>query len=278
MKMRSIVLTIAIWFAPLIAWGAGAVTTPMSANNDLTNTKSLQNGAKIFVNFCLGCHSLQFMRYSRLAEDIGLDPDLVAEHLMFTTDKIGDAMTIAMEAEDASGWFGVPPPDLSVIARARGTDWLYTYLTTFYEDPDPARPFGVNNVMFPDVGMPHVLWPLQGVQSYMRAERPENAVSEHVVDIEPDVTGYKLRTAVTTKNGDSTSTTYVTDSLETTIPGAMTPAEFRKTVRDLVNFLDYVGEPIKVTRVQVGYWAIILLAVFALVTRALYKDYWRDVH
>lgn len=278
MKMRKIIVAIAISLAPLIAWGAGAGTTPMSAHNDLTNKKSLQNGAKVFVNFCMGCHSMQFMRYSRLAEDIGLDPDLVAENLMFTTDKIGDAMTIAMETDDASGWFGVPPPDLSVIARARGVDWLYSYLTTFYADPDPARPFGVNNVMFPDVGMPHVLWPLQGVQSYTRADRPENAVSEHVVEIEPESTGYKLRTAVTTKNGDSSSTVYLTDSLETAIPGSMTPAEFRKTVRDLVNFLDYAGEPIKVTRVHVGYWVMIFLAVFALIARSLYKEYWRDVH
>lgn len=275
MKTRTIIAAIAIAFVPLVSWGAGAGVTPMSANTDLTSTKSLQNGARVFVNFCMGCHSMEFMRYSRMADDIGLDQDLVAEHLMFTTDKIGDAMTIAMQADDAAGWFGIAPPDLSVIARARGVDWLYTYLTTFYADPDPARPFGVNNLMFPDVGMPHVLWPLQGVQSYVKGERPANVVSEHLVGIEPDSKGYKLRTAVTTDDGKRT---YVADALEITMPGTMTPAEFRKTVRDLVNFLDYAGEPVKLTRIQVGYWAIILLAFFALIARGLYKEYWRDVH
>jgi ubiquinol-cytochrome c reductase cytochrome c1 subunit len=143
--MKRIIAAITLSLFPLVTLGAGGAA-PMSANTNLADQTSLQNGARVFVNFCMGCHSLQFMRYSRLADDIGLEHGLVAESLMFTTDKIGDLMTIAMEADDASGWFGVPPPDLSVIARARGVDWLYTYLTTFYADPDPARPFGVNNV------------------------------------------------------------------------------------------------------------------------------------
>ncbi len=274
MKMNRIIAAIAFAFVPLVALGAGGAP-PMSANTDITNQKSLQSGARVFVNYCMGCHSMAFMRYSRLADDIGLDRDLVAENLMFTTDKIGDSMTIAMRADDAAGWFGVPPPDLSVIAMARGADWLYTYLTTFYADPNPARPFGVNNIMFPDVGMPHVLWPLQGVQSYIKAERPAEVVSEHIEGIEPHDKGLRLQTAITTKDGE---TTHVTDLLEVTVPGSMQPAQFRKSVRDLVNFLDYAGEPAKLARIQIGYWAIILLAVFALVARALYKDYWRDVH
>lgn len=272
--MKRIIAAIAFGIFPLVTLGAAGVH-PMSANTDLKSQPSLQHGARVYVNFCMGCHSLEFMRFSRLAEDIGLEPDLVAEHLMFTTDKVGDTMTIAMEADDASGWFGVPPPDLSVIARARGVDWLYTYLTTFYADPDPARPFGVNNIMFPDVGMPHVLWPLQGVQSYVKGERPGEVASEQVVSVEPDEKGYRLSTVVTTSDG---KTTHVTDMLQVTTPGAMTPAEFRKTVRDLVNFLDYAGEPIKLLRIEMGFWVLIFLAVFALLARALYKEYWRDVH
>lgn len=272
--MNKIIAAIAFSLFPLLTLAAGGVP-PMSANTDLTDQKSLQSGARVFVNFCLGCHSVEYLRYSRLADDIGLDQDLVAKHLMFGTDKIGDPMLVAMEVDDANGFFGVAPPDLSVIARARGTDWLYTYLTTFYSDPDPARPFGVNNVIFPDVGMPHVLWPLQGVQSYVKGERPADVVSEHVERIEPDDKGYKLTTAVTTRDGH---TIHVTDMLEVTREGSMTPAEFRKTVRNLVNFLDYAGEPIKLTRFQAGYWVLIFLAVFALIARALYKDYWRDVH
>lgn len=272
--MKRFIAAIAFGLFPLVTMGAGDVP-PMDAKTNLVDKTSLQSGARVFVNFCMGCHSLEFMRYSRLADDIGLEHDLVAEHLMFTTDKIGDPMTIAMEVDDASGWFGVPPPDLSVIARARGVDWLYSYLTTFYADPDPARPFGVNNVMFRDVGMPHVLWPLQGVQTYVKGERPADVVSEHVVKIEPDDKGFKLTTAVTAEDGE---TTYVTDMLEVTTPGSMTPAEFRKAARDLVNFLDYAGEPIKLLRFQMGYWVLIFLAVFALLTRALYKEYWKDVH
>ncbi len=277
MKMNRIIAAIAFCLVPLVTLGAGGVP-PMSANTDITNQRSLQSGARVFVNYCMGCHSMAFMRYSRMADDIGLDRDLVAEHLMFTTDKIGDSMTIAMQADDASDWFGVAPPDLSVIARSRGVDWLYTYLTTFYADPDPARPFGVNNLMFPDVGMPHVLWPLQGVQSYIKAERPADVVSEHIEEIEPDDKGFRLHTAITTKDGESTHVTQVTDMLEVTIPGSMRPAEFRKAVRNLVNFLDYAGEPAKLSRIRMGYWVIIFLAVFAFLARALYKDYCRDVH
>jgi len=273
--MYRIIVAIAFCLAPLVTLAAGGGVRPMSANSDITNQMSLQSGARVYVNYCMGCHSMEFMRYSRLAEDIGLDSDLVAEHLMFNTDKIGDSMAIAMRADDASGWFGVPPPDLSVIARARGVDWLYTYLLTFYADSNPARPFGVNNIMFPDVGMPHVLWPLQGVQSYIKAERPADVTSEHIERLEADDKGVRIPTAITTKDG---KTTHVTDMLEVTIPGSMQPGEFRKSIRDLVNFLDYAGEPAKLARFEMGYWVIIFLAVFALLARALYKDYWRDVH
>ena len=278
--MNKVIAAIAFSLFPLVTLGAGGGVAPMHANTDVSDQTSLQSGARVFVNYCMGCHSMEFMRYSRMADDIGLDRDLVAEHLMFTTDKIGDTMSIAMQVDDASGWFGIAPPDLSVIARARGVDWLYTYLTTFYADPDPARPFGVNNVMFPDVGMPHVLWPLPGVQSYVKSERPAGVVSEHVERIEPDDKGFKLTTAVTSKDPgtDVTKTIHVTDMLEVSIQGSMTPAEFRKTTRDLVNFLDYAAEPVKLVRIRAGYWALIILAVLALVARALYKDYWRDVH
>ena len=138
MKMNRIIAAIGISLVPLVT--LGTEMPEMSANTDLTNRESLQRGARIFVNTCLGCHSAQFMRYSRMADDLELDRELAAENLMFTTDKIGDPMTIAMRKDDAFDWFGVSPPDLSVIARARGVDWLYTYLTTYYADPRPTRP------------------------------------------------------------------------------------------------------------------------------------------
>ena len=273
--MNRILAAIVLGLAPVVCFGAGDSVPPLKAHADITDQTSLQSGARVFVNFCMGCHSMQFMRYSRLAQDLGLDSDVVTSNLMFNTDKIGDPMTIAMQADDASGWFGTPPPDLSVIARARGVNWLYTYLLTFYIDSNPARPFGVNNLMFPDVGMPHVLWPLQGEQRYVKAERPADVESEHIEKIEPDDKGLRLHTAITTKDG---KTSHVVDMLEVAIPAAMQPGEFRKTVRDLVNFLDYAGEPAKLARFELGYWVIIFLAVFALLARALYKEYWRDVH
>ena len=273
MKMNRIIAAIGIVLVPLVT--LGTEMPEMSANTDLTNRESLQRGARIFVNTCLGCHSAQFMRYSRMADDLKLDRELAAENLMFTTDKIGDPMTIAMRKDDAFDWFGVSPPDLSVIARARGVDWLYTYLTTYYADPRPTRPTGANNIVFPDVAMPHVLWPLQGVQSYVKAERPADVEYEHIEAIEPDDKGFRLRTKITTKDG---KTIEVTDMLEVTVPGSMQPAEFRNAARDLVNFLDYVGEPAKLVRFQTGFWVIVFLTVLALLTRALYKNYWRDVH
>jgi len=272
-KMNRIIAAIGISLLPFATLGEGV--PEMDANTDLTNRESLQRGARVFVNTCLGCHSARFMRYSRMADDLGIDPDLVAENLMFTTDRIGNSMTIAMRGEDAFDWFGVSPPDLSVIARARGVDWLYTFLTTFYADPSPTRPTGANNLVFPDVAMPHVLWPLQGVQSYVKAERPAGVAFEHIEAIEPDDKGFRLQTAIHTEDG---KTTIVTDMLEVTVPGSMQPAEFRKTVQDLVNFLDYVGEPAKLVRYKMGVWVILFLTVLALISRALYKNYWRDVH
>jgi ubiquinol-cytochrome c reductase cytochrome c1 subunit len=161
--MRSLVITL---FLTLFSAQAMAASGPVELDHidiDITDQASLQRGAQTFVNYCLSCHSASFMRYNRMAKDLGLTDDQVKDNLMFASDKIGDAMTVAMRAEDAEKWFGVTPPDLSVISRARGTDWLYTYLRTFYLDE--SRPMGTNNVAFKDVGMPHVLWEQQGYLS-----------------------------------------------------------------------------------------------------------------
>ena len=272
--MKKIIAVMALGLFPLVTLGAGGVPL-LEVSTNLGDQASLQNGAKVFVNYCLGCHSLNFMRYKRMGEDIGLSDDQVKENLLFTGEKVGDTMSIAMRAADAGRWFGVRPPDLSVIARARGAEWLYTYLVTFYEDSDPARPFGVNNIVFQDVGMPHVLWGLQGIQSLVKEERPEDVVSEHVEQIEPSGQGYNLHRALTTSDG---KTTHLVDKLEVTQPGSMTPAEFRRTVRDLVNFLVYVGEPAQLVRYQIGFWVLIFIAILFILSRALYKEYWKDVH
>lgn len=161
--MRSLVIAffLTLFSAQAMAASAGAKLDHVDI--DITDQASLQRGAQTFVNYCLSCHQASFMRYNRMAKDLGLTEDQVKNNLMFASDKIGDTMTVAMRAEDAEKWFGVTPPDLSVIARARGTDWLYTYLRTFYLDD--SRPMGTNNVAFKDVGMPHVLWEQQGYQS-----------------------------------------------------------------------------------------------------------------
>ena len=217
------------------------------ANIDPDNQQSLQRGARLFVNYCLSCHAAGLMRYERMGQDLGISEPLVAENLMFTGGKVGDLMTVATNPEDAVEWFGTVPPDLSVIARARGVDWLYTYLRSFYLDP--SRVTGVNNLVFPDVGMPDVLWELQGWQK-------------------PVITTVK----------DTDGTEHKVIDLELVKPGLMTPKEFDRAVRDLVNFLDYMAEPGKHDRQALGVKVILFLLVFLVVAYLMKKEFWKDVH
>lgn len=208
---------------------------------------SLQSGARTFVNYCLNCHSASSMRYNRL-EDIGLTELQIKDNLMFAADKVGETMAVAMRPKDAKGWFGVAPPDLTVIARARGADWLYTYLRTFYRDP--SRPTGWNNVAFPNVGMPHVLYQLQGVQ-VLKVEQAKNAHGE----VEE------------------------TRSLVLEQPGALSRADYDALVRDLVNYLAYMGEPARNQRVRIGIFTVLFLGLLLLPFAWLMKRaYWKDVH
>ena len=161
--MKKLILAFLLAAAPVLGMAAGGGVDLDAADIDLSDNESLQRGAKLFMNYCLSCHSAKYQRYNRMARDLGMTEEEVKANLMFTTDKIGDTMEIAMDPNDAAEWFGTAPPDLSVITRARGVDWVYTYLRSF--EPDDARPFGVNNKVFPDVGMPHVLWKLQKEQT-----------------------------------------------------------------------------------------------------------------
>ena len=188
------------------------------ANTDISDTASLQNGAKLFMNYCSGCHAIGFMRYNRIAQDLNLSDSLVAEHLMFAGEKPGETITTAMPKEGAAKWFGGTPPDLSLVARAKGTDWIYTYLRGFYEDD--SKVFGVNNKVLENASMPDVLWSL--------------------------------------KEGKS-------------------EAEFDQDVRDITNFLDYVGEPAKLIRTSLGVWVLLFLGVLLVLTYLLKKEYWKDV-
>ncbi len=220
----------------------------MHMDVDLSDQQSLQRGAKIFVNYCLSCHSAAYMRYNRMGEDLKISDDILKKNLMFGADKVGDVMNISMRHEDSINYFGVAPPDLSVIARSRGPDWLYTYFQTFYVDD--SRPFGINNLVYKDVAMPHVLWELQGMQRLVHLEETGS------VYYNPN---YK-------------------NSLELVTTGKQTEKEYDRTVRDLVNYLVYIGEPIKLKRTKIGVWVMFYLFIFLVVAYMLKKDYWQDIH
>lgn len=240
--MKKLLISLLLAVAPALGSASSAVHLD-DADIDLSDQASLQRGAKYFVNYCLSCHSAQFQRYNRMARDLGLTENEVKENLMFTSDKIGDTMTIAMDPDDGEKWFGVAPPDLSVITRARGVDWIYTYLRSFYIDE--PRPFGVNNLVFPDVGMPHVFWKLQGMQ---RAVFKQEDGRKHF------------------------------ERFELAEPGSLSPEEFDGAMRDLTAFLSYVGEPIQLERKRLGVWVLLFIAVFFVLAYLLKKEYWKDVH
>jgi ubiquinol-cytochrome c reductase cytochrome c1 subunit len=224
----------------------GSLVRP--AHNDVANQASLQRGARNVVNYCMGCHSARYVRYTRLAEGLGLSEQQVIENLMFTGERVHDTMRVSMRPEDAARWFGVVPPDLSLIARSRGTDYIYSFLKSFYLDP--ARPTGVNNMVMPQTAMPHVLWSLQGIQK---------AVYDGESDAEHNAVHRKFR------------------GFELATKGTMSEQEFDTFVRDTVNFLDYIGEPMQLQRRNLGWRVLGFLLVFFLFAYLLKKEYWKDV-
>lgn len=246
--MRKLVIAFLMAAAPALGLAAGNGAPLEKADVDLNNQASLQRGATIFANYCLSCHSAEYMRYKRLADDLGMTEEQVQENLMFTTDSIGDVMKVAMDGDEAADWFGTTPPDLSVVARSRGADWLYSYMKAFYVDE--SRPFGVNNAVFDNVGMPHVLWELEGLKEPVY-ETHTGADGEEVASL----VGY-----------------------ETVIPGAYTGAEYDRAVNDLVNYLVYMGEPAKLERYHLGVWVLLFLVLMFVVAYFLKKEYWKDVH
>ena len=273
--MKRLCLVTVLWVAStIVAMAAGSMHL-LEAKPDIHDKASLQNGAKLFVNYCMSCHSLSYMRYNRMASDLGLTDSQVIDNLMFASDKVVNSMDVAMQQSDAQKWFGSAPPDLSVIARSRGANWLYSYLVTFYEDPAPTRPFGVNNVVFKDVAMPHALWALQGHQRYIAAPVEGKVRSEHVNGLATDPNGILIRREVTLDSGEVLR---VADRLEVSIPGQLQPGAYRAASRDLVNFLVYAGEPAKLQRDAMGIWVLLFLAILFVLSRLLYKEYWRDVH
>lgn len=223
---------------PGLAFAAESGARLDRAPINLHDKVALQRGAQIFVNHCLNCHAASAMRYSKLT-DLGLSDGQIRENLMFTGENLGDVMAITMDRTEAKTWFGVAPPDLSVIARSRGADWLYTYMRGFYRDPSTKT--GWNNTVFPNVGMPHVLWEFQGRQALQVPAKGEGP------------------------------------RLELAEPGKLSPAAYDSYVGDLVNYLVYMGEPARAKRVQIGIVVLFFLAIFFVITVLLKKEYWKDV-
>jgi len=219
--------------------------------NDLA---ALQNGARLFVNYCLNCHSASLVRYNRL-RDIGLSEDQIRDNLLFTSDKVGDLMKTAMNEKDAKAWFGALPPDLSVIVRAKssgegsGADYVYTYLRTYYKDD--SRPTGWNNLVYPNVGMPHVLWQLQGVRK-----------AKFVEENDPHEEGKTMHRFA---------------GFEQVTPGKLSQREFDNQIGDLVAFMGWMAEPVKAKRQAIGVWVLLFLALLVLLTWRLNASFWREV-
>lgn len=231
---------------PLTALAAGGGAL-QHAQASVKNTASLQRGAATFMSYCAGCHAIGFQRFSRIAADLDLTEEQVQAYLNPARQKFGEQMRIAMDPAEAQEWFGKTPPDLSLVARNKpgGPDWTYTFLKSFYVDE--SRPAGWNNTLLPNASMPNVLWELQGIQ------RPVYEGGDHHVASGPS-------------------------RLELASPGRLSPAEYDETVRDLVNFLTYVGEPAAIQRTSVGVWVILFLAAFTFLAWLLKHEYWRDVH
>lgn len=231
----------ALLFAPLLAFAGGAALHLDKWPGSVADKPALQNGAKLFVSYCLNCHGASYLRYNRLTE-LGFSEQDIKDNLMYTAEKIGEQMRVAARTDEQKKWFGAAPPDLTVIARARasehgsGADWLYTYLRQFYRDDN--RPTGWNNVVLENVGMPHILWELQG---------------EQVLNHE-------------------------THKLELAVPGKLAPKDYDKAVSDLVGFLVWAGEPMQEQRKTIGWFVLGFLAILFAVAYALKKEYWKDVH
>lgn len=244
--MRKLILLVCL-LVPGLAFAAGSGFPLDHANYDLTDKESLQRGAKTYMNYCLGCHQMQYQRYQRTFADLGIPEEIGLEYLQFTGEKVFDHMESAIPQKAAASWFGAPPPDLTLVARVRGADWIYTYLRTFYVDE--TKTFGVNNKVFPDVGMPHALEELQGV--------PRETTENRMVD------GAMVDRYVGIKADGS---------------GELSASEYDQAVLDLVNFLVYTAEPIALERQALGKKVLIFILVLFIFVFLLKKEYWRDVH
>lgn len=245
--MRRLLFVLLICGVPAAALAAEGGHLPFEFKADLGNEASLQRGAKIFMNYCSGCHSLQYVRYKRIAEDLNIPEEVMENNLIFTGAKIHDRIPSSMPTKQAEQWFGKAPPDLSLEARYRGADWIYSYLLSFYLDDGTST--GVNNLVLENTSMPDVLWPLQGYQKLLHSGQSYDKSSHSG---EPE---FKIVQS-----------------------GRLNQAEYREAMADLVNFLVYVGEPVKLVRYSLGFKVIVFLILFTVLAYLLKREFWRDVH
>ena len=291
--LRSLIAVVGFGAASLVGGIAAASDGPETNHQyapiDRHDVASLQRGAKLFVNYCLGCHSAQHMRYNRMIADLGLTDKMIAENLIFrgsvekdgayVTDKVGETMKTTLDRAEAKSIFGVVPPDLSVEARVRGVDWLYAYLRGFYRDDKSNT--GWNNLVFPNVAMPNVLWELSGpgrlvVKEFESPELGKGALLQtHVVGTLEEV---HARHDGAEAKGGKEQAKYVLRYIEPERPGAMSVQEYDKAVVDLVNFMDYMAEPAKNERIQLGIKVLIFLALLFVFAYWAKREYWKDVH
>lgn len=248
--MRKLIVSVGLAMSlamPVMASEGGGHAQAM-VDIDHGSIPSLQRGARLFHNYCLSCHSVQYMRYQRVGKDLKIPDDLLKQGLMFASDKPGETMTVALRSDDGNAWFGKAPPDLTLTARQRGEAWVYNYLKSFYLDP--SRPTGSNNLVLQNASMPHVLWPLQGWQ---------RAVFEDTKDA----------------NGESHK---VFKKFELVQQGAMSPEEYDRAVKDITNYMGYLAEPVRLDRQRVGLKVLIFLAFLGVLAYLLKQEYWKDVH
>jgi len=254
-------LALAALIAPLFALAAeeGGMA---SAQVDLRDKAALQHGAALYMNYCSGCHSLNYQRYSRVAEDLGLSQEQVEQNLIYSNAKFGENIRTSMAPGDGLAWFGKAPPDLSVEARAKaqGADWIYNYLKSFYVDE--SRPLGWNNAVYKGASMPHVLWELQGQQHAVTEPKKKSASGEAEPCEMGEYQGQCIKGFVIPEGQK----------------GTMTPEQYDRAARDISAFLAYVGEPAALQRESMGAWVVLFLAFFTFLAYLLKSEYWRDVH
>ncbi len=255
--MKALLAVLLIALLPALSFAEERGADLESVDIDVSDKAALQDGAGTFVNYCMGCHSARFQRYERVADDLGIPHDLMLEKLVFTGAKIGDHMTIGMQPADAKNWFGAAPPDLTLVARVRGTDWLYGYLRSFYEDP--TRPWGVNNRIYPNVGMPNVLEGLQGRQRLgcKEVQRVEDK---------------KTHTDAILSHEACDQLVIIPDT------GTLTEAQFNEKVKNLVTFLAYSANPNTLQHRRIGTYVLLYLAVLFILAWLLKREFWKDVH